>query len=79
MPANLAHFRTDLTSVPAWFTWLVPRTGVHLPAALIHDGLILSPGEPQTYIASQVIERETADRSSATPCATSTRHHCAAG
>ncbi len=62
VPANLAHFRTDLTSVPSWFTWLVPRTGVHLPAALIHDGLILAPDEPQTYIASQVIDRETADR-----------------
>lgn len=62
VPANLAHFRTDLTSVPNWFTWLVPRTGLHLPAALIHDGLVLAPGEPQTYIASTVIDRATADR-----------------
>ena len=38
-----ATFRTDLTSVPALFTWLVPKTGPHLPAALLHDGLIHPP------------------------------------
>jgi hypothetical protein len=30
---------TDLTSVPQLFAWLVPKTGQHLPAALVHDGL----------------------------------------
>ena len=38
VPAD-AGFRTDLTSVPALFTWLVPKTGAHLPAALLHDAL----------------------------------------
>jgi Protein of unknown function (DUF1353) len=33
-------FTTDLTSVPPLFTWLVPKTGAHLPAALIHDGIV---------------------------------------
>ncbi len=33
-------FTTDLTSVPRLLTWLVPKSGRHLPAALIHDGLI---------------------------------------
>ena len=39
VPAR-ADFLTDLASVPLLFTWLVPRTGAHLPAALIHDGLV---------------------------------------
>lgn len=33
-------FLTDLASVPTLFTWLVPKTGAHLPAALLHDGLV---------------------------------------
>ncbi len=33
-------FESDLTSVPAVFTWLVPKTGAHLPAALVHDSMI---------------------------------------
>lgn len=39
VPAR-ADFLTDLASVPAVFTWLVPKTGAHLPAALLHDGLV---------------------------------------
>ena len=62
VPAFLAPFRTDLTSVPRLFTWLVPRTGLHLPAALLHDGLVHGADEPQTYIARERIEREEADR-----------------
>lgn len=62
VPADLAKFRTDLTSVPRFFTWLIPRTGRHLPAALVHDGLVHRPHEPQTYIADEPIDRVTADR-----------------
>jgi hypothetical protein len=62
VPANLAQFRTDLTSVPAWFTWLIPKSGLHLPAALIHDGLVLAPGEAQTYVADHEIPRAKADQ-----------------
>lgn len=62
VPANLAKFRTDLTSVPAWFTWLIPKSGLHLPAALVHDGLVLAPGEAKTYIADHDISREKADQ-----------------
>lgn len=40
VPADLANFRTDLASVPSVFTWLVPRSGVFLPAAVLHDGLV---------------------------------------
>jgi hypothetical protein len=62
VPANLATFRTDLMSVPRYFAWLVSPTGVHLPAALLHDGLVLNPGEPRSYIANREIDRVTADR-----------------
>lgn len=40
VPDDLRAFRTDLTSVPVLFTWLVPKTGNHLPPALLHDGLV---------------------------------------
>lgn len=56
-------FRTDLTSTPALFTWLVPKTGAHLPAALVHDALVAGGGEP-SYDSSEghVIDRVEADR-----------------
>ena len=38
-PRDQHDFHTDLTSVPQMMTWLVGRTGVHLPAALVHDAL----------------------------------------
>lgn len=64
VPDDPATFRTDLTSVPALFTWLVPKTGAHLPAALLHDGLVHPPGTPPTYVSTDghVIDRVTADR-----------------
>jgi hypothetical protein len=61
VPADLDHFASDLTSVPALFTWLVPRTGVHLPAALLHDALVADAGEPISYLGPAV-DREEADR-----------------
>lgn len=33
-------WKSDLTSVPWFLTWVVPRSGMHLPAALVHDALI---------------------------------------
>ncbi|MEY2583270.1 MAG: hypothetical protein QOE09_3119 [Ilumatobacteraceae bacterium] len=39
VPRDRVTFVTDLTSVPLLFTWLVPRTGNHLAAALVHDAL----------------------------------------
>jgi hypothetical protein len=58
------EFRTDLTSVPALFTWLVPKTGAHLPAALLHDALVAGPGDPPSYVSTEghEIDRVTADR-----------------
>ena len=58
------RFRTDLTSVPWLFTWLVPRTGRHLPAALLHDGLVGGADEPPSYVSEEghVVARDEADR-----------------
>jgi hypothetical protein len=56
-------FRTDLTSTPALFTWLVPKTGAHLPAALVHDALVAGGREP-SYESTEghTIDRVEADR-----------------
>ena len=64
VPADPERFRTDLTSVPWLFTWLVPKTGAHLPAALLHDGLVHEPGSPPTYVSTDghQVDRLEADR-----------------
>lgn len=64
VPADLDSFETDLTSVPAVFAWLVPQTGAHLPAALLHDGLVSSPGQPSSYVSTDghEIDRAEANR-----------------
>lgn len=63
VPADPATFVTDLTTVPSVFGWLVPRTGVHLPATLLHDGLVHAEGAPD-YVSTEghVIDREQANR-----------------
>ncbi|KRC46479.1 MULTISPECIES: DUF1353 domain-containing protein [unclassified Nocardioides] len=64
VPADLGGFESDLTSVPTIFTWLVPRTGRHLPPALLHDGLVHGPHEPASYLSEEghVLDRVAADR-----------------
>lgn len=62
VPDNLREFETDLTSVLRFFTWLVSTTGVHLPAALVHDALTPDSMHGATYVAGREIDRETADR-----------------
>jgi hypothetical protein len=64
VPAALDTFATDLASVPAVFTWLVPEDGAHLPAALLHDGLTHSPRADPSYVSleSHVIDAIAADR-----------------
>ena len=52
VPGDTETFETDLTSVPAVFSWLVPKTGAHLPATLLHDGLVYSPGQPPSYVST---------------------------
>ncbi|WP_165356890.1 DUF1353 domain-containing protein [Nocardioides zhouii] len=63
VPAD-AGFRTDLTSVPALFTWLVPKTGAHLPAALLHDALVAGRADPASYVSTDghEVDRFEADR-----------------
>lgn len=63
VPRATESFRTDLTSVPALFTWLVPKTGRHLPATLVHDGLV-HPPDDVTYVSTEghVVLRAEADR-----------------
>lgn len=61
VPTDCATFYSDLTSVPALFTWLVPKSGDHLPAALIHDGLVRAEGAPPDHIGPDM-SRVEADR-----------------
>lgn len=64
VPADLRTFRTDLASVPALFTWLVPKSGDFLPAAVLHDALV-RPGAflgPDTDRDGQPFARPEADR-----------------
>lgn len=43
VPPADEEFVSDLASVPQLLTWLVPKSGRHLPAALIHDALVDDP------------------------------------
>ncbi|NYI46265.1 hypothetical protein BJ993_003345 [Nocardioides aromaticivorans] len=64
VPADPGTFESDLASVPAIFTWLVPRTGRHLPPALLHDGIVHGPHEIPDYVSEEghVLDRVAADR-----------------
>lgn len=63
VPADPDAFVTDLASVPTVFAWLVPRTGEHLPAALVHDGLFASRGgDGVSYVGPPGIDAEVANR-----------------
>lgn len=63
VPASPA-FRTDLTSTPAIFSWVVPKTGAHLPAALVHDALVAGGHDESSYTSTEghTIDRVQADR-----------------
>lgn len=61
IPADRKKWRTDLASIPWFFAWLVPGLGTHLPAVLLHDGLVVSATEGKTHIGPDV-DREEADR-----------------
>lgn len=55
-PTDPRTFSTDLASVPSIFTWLVPRSGLFLPAAVLHDAMI----GPKEYTGPEV-DRYEAD------------------
>lgn len=61
VPADPGRFRTDLASIPWVFAWLVPGLGSHLPAVLVHDGLVVRRDEGKTHVGPDV-DREEADR-----------------
>lgn len=60
VPRDLEEWRTDLVSVPTLFAWLVPKIGPHLPAAIVHDALVLGRGEAVAHDGPSV-SREQAD------------------
>ena len=63
VPADPGTFETDFASVPTLLTWLVPRTGAHLPAALDprrvggRQGLRRSPDDRSTGSAADLVFR----------------------
>lgn len=61
VPKDTTTFETDLASIPWFFAWLVPGLGTHIPAVLLHDGLVVVEGEPPTHIGPAV-DRVIADR-----------------
>jgi Protein of unknown function (DUF1353) len=61
VPDDVGTFTTDLASIPWMFAWLVPGLGTHLPAILLHDGLVVPRGGPPTHIGPPV-DRVEADR-----------------
>ncbi|HET6836253.1 MAG TPA: DUF1353 domain-containing protein [Acidimicrobiales bacterium] len=61
VPDDVDTFTTDLASIPWMFAWLVPGLGTHLPAVLLHDGLVVGRGQPPTHIGPEV-NRVEADR-----------------
>jgi hypothetical protein len=61
VPDDLEAFRTDLTSVPWFFSWLVPKVGRHLLPAVLHDGMVETRGGKRWYLGPPV-DREEADR-----------------
>ena len=41
VPARTADSASDLASIPTWLGWIAAKTGPNLPAALIHDVLVV--------------------------------------
>jgi hypothetical protein len=59
IPAEAGQeFETDLASIPSLAGWLVPKDGRHTPAALVHDAMILGPGETHCYQGREVTAEE---------------------
>ena len=55
---------TDLASIPAFASWLIPKDGRHTQPALLHDAMIVdaAKNEVQDYIGPEVKDDEEADR-----------------
>ncbi len=61
VPRDLKTWETDLASTPRYFTWLIPGLGEHLPAILLHDGLVVDDKNAIEHDGPPV-SREEADR-----------------
>ncbi len=61
IPGDLKKWETDLASIPRYFRWLIPSIGEHLPAIVLHDGLVVDHGGEPEHDGPE-IEREEADR-----------------
>lgn len=57
VPKDLKVWHTDFASIPALFGWLVPRSGDHLPAAVLHDALV----QGQRSYVGPPVTRDEAD------------------
>ena len=49
IPHDKKAFVSDLMSMPWPFAWLVPGTGKHIPAVLLHDGLVVKLNDDDTH------------------------------
>ncbi len=61
VPHDPVEFDTDMASVPALCTWLVPKGGTHLPAAVLHDALVDGRDTPAGFDGPDV-DRGEADQ-----------------
>lgn len=59
-PHDVGEFKTDLASIPFFFSWVVPLQGLHFPAIVLHDALVHHSGSPENL--GPVVERDEADR-----------------
>ncbi len=63
VPRDVETFRTDLTSIPWVFAWLLPSNGPHVPGVLLHDGLVRDEvKERDPTHAGPEVDRVEADR-----------------
>lgn len=61
-PRDVDDYTTDLASIPWFFQWVVPPRGIHFPAIMLHDALVLNEGEEPTHLGPEIKDREEADR-----------------
>lgn len=60
-PHDVDDYDTDLASIPWFFQWVVPGTGTHFPAIMLHDALVVGEDDDPTHLGPAVT-REEADR-----------------
>jgi hypothetical protein len=63
-PRDTDEYTTDLSSVPWFFSWIIPDLGRHFPAIMLHDALVVSEGGKKEHDGPDLDEpkRAEADR-----------------